>query len=61
MERLRMKTLDQKFGTNTHFHETEPYEERLDSDHVMRRAAVAKNEFAVEKSLFISSIFNRDP
>lgn len=32
-----MRKLDEKLGTNTHFHEIESYEERLDSDYVMRR------------------------
>lgn len=32
-----MKNLDNKLGTNTYFHEIQSYEERLDSDNVMKR------------------------
>lgn len=38
MERERMRRLDQLIGTQTHFHEVAPYEERLDSQTVLERS-----------------------
>ena len=38
MERERMRRLDELIGTQTHFHEIAPYEERLDSQTVLERS-----------------------
>jgi hypothetical protein len=35
-----MKNIDKVLETKTYFHETLPYEERLDSEHVMERKIV---------------------
>ena len=55
-----MKRLDYKLGTDTYFHETAPYEESLDSEHIMRRTYLAKREYQVEKDLFFSSHLSID-
>jgi hypothetical protein len=56
-----MRKLDDKLGTNTHFHETETYEERLDSDNVMKRQILAKKDLLREKDLAVAHLFNPDP
>ncbi|CAD8099575.1 unnamed protein product [Paramecium sonneborni] len=61
LERIRMKNLDDKLGTNTHFHEIKSYEERLDSDNVMRRQVLARRELQKEKDLAIQHLFDPDP
>ncbi|EGR28946.1 prolyl oligopeptidase family protein, putative [Ichthyophthirius multifiliis] len=35
LEKQRLQNIDKVLGTKTHFHEILPYEERLDSEHVM--------------------------
>ncbi|CAD8177008.1 unnamed protein product [Paramecium octaurelia] len=61
LERIRMKNLDNKLGTNTHFHEIQSYEERLDSDNVMRRQVLARRELQKEKDLAVAHLFDPDP
>ncbi|CAD8168948.1 unnamed protein product [Paramecium pentaurelia] len=61
LERIRMKNLDVKLGTNTYFHEIQSYEERLDSDNVMRRQVLARRELQKEKDLAVAHLFNPDP
>jgi hypothetical protein len=61
LERDRMQRLDQALGTNTHFHETQPYEERLDSEHVMRRAILTRQEIKKEQLHQIAKLLNPDP
>lgn len=61
LERMRMRKLDEKLGTDTHFHETDTYEERLDSEHIMRRNILAQREFNKERDHFVGALFNRDP
>ncbi|KAM3131422.1 hypothetical protein pb186bvf_016494 [Paramecium bursaria] len=61
MERIRMRKLDQKLETDTYFHETAPYEERIDSEHIMKRSYLAKREYQIEKDLFFSSHLSIDP
>lgn len=56
-----MLKLDQKIGTNTHFHEIERHEERLDSEHVMSRKMMIREEIKKEKQLQHQSLFKRDP
>lgn len=50
IERLRMKEIDKMLGTNTHFHEVEPNEERLNSEFVMERQAL--KEFAEQEDTY---------
>jgi hypothetical protein len=35
MERNRLKKIDQALGTNTYFYDVKPYEERVNSNHIM--------------------------
>ncbi|CAK90358.1 unnamed protein product (macronuclear) [Paramecium tetraurelia] len=58
LERIRMKNLDNKLGTNTHFHEIQSQEERLDSDNVMRRQVLARRELQKEKDLAVAHLFD---
>ena len=57
LERERMNKLDQLIGTNTHFHEIESFEERLDSETVMEKlgyekyAKISSDSDALEKKL----------
>jgi hypothetical protein len=44
LERERMNKLDQLIGTNTHFHEIESFEERLDSETVMEKSLIKKSQ-----------------
>lgn len=61
MERIRMQKLDETLGTTTHFHETEAYEERLDSETIMERKSLVRKELEVEKNRYFASVFSPDP
>jgi hypothetical protein len=43
--------LDKALGTNTHFHEIENYEERIDSEHVMERKIIKAMEKKPESKI----------
>ncbi|KRX08112.1 P-loop containing nucleoside triphosphate hydrolase [Pseudocohnilembus persalinus] len=44
MERIRMKNIDKVLQTDTYFHETKPYEERIDTEHIMERSIVKQSQ-----------------
>lgn len=39
-----MKNIDDVLKTNTYFHETQPYEERIDTEHIMEVKLVKKSQ-----------------
>ena len=58
IEKTRMQEIDKNLGTNTHFHEIETNEERLNSEFVMEREAL--REFA-QKDDFLETLVTLDP
>ena len=55
-----MNNIDKVLGTNTLFHETKVYEERLDSEHVMERKIV-KLEEGRKKLTAFDRLLSTDP